>query len=43
MIAGTITAKRPGALIHILNTASDSGVDLFGKWEFVPGERGMDK
>jgi hypothetical protein len=37
--SGIITAKRPGALIHFLITASDSGVDLFGKWEFVPGEK----
>jgi hypothetical protein len=37
--SGTVTAHRPGALIHFLFTASPSGVDLFGRWEFVPGEK----
>ncbi len=37
--SGVITAKRPGALIHIVISASATGVDVFGKWEFVPGEK----
>jgi len=37
--SGTITAKRAGTLIRFVITPSDTGADLFGRWEFVSGEK----
>lgn len=39
--SGTITARRTGALIHLVLSEADSGatVQVIGRWEFVPGEK----
>ena len=39
MQAGSITARIPGAQVKFMIISTESGINLIGKWVFVPGEK----